>query len=174
MTRHQDAVASRFTPVDDDTASCERTCAKLLIYSTQMSPQEISQHLRLEPTSQTYARTGHIEHSSIGESIDPSVGESIDRPNGWFLSSEDRVRSKDLRTHLNWLLGVLLEKQEELKSLQDTFGVKMYVYCPWWAHFSSGGPTLWPEQMLLLANLNLECSFDFVDYSDVTGPLAEK
>ncbi|WP_276207925.1 hypothetical protein [Vibrio neptunius] len=35
----------------------------------------------------------------------------------------------------------------------------MTVNCNWWSS-GSAGPTLWPEQMSILAKLNLECAFD--------------
>jgi hypothetical protein len=42
----------------------------------------------------------------------------------------------------------------------------MNVNCVWWSRYGDGGPTLWPEQMLRLAQLNLECSFEFAYYED--------
>ena len=35
----------------------------------------------------------------------------------------------------------------------------MSVNCIWWSR-GTGGPTIWPEQMAVLAKLNLELSFD--------------
>jgi hypothetical protein len=42
----------------------------------------------------------------------------------------------------------------------------MSVNCVWWSKEGGGGPTLWPAQMRSLAELNLECSFEFADYSE--------
>jgi len=52
--------------------------------------------------------------------------------------------------------------------LQNIPGVRMSVNCVWYSRSGHGGPTLWPEQMRVLADLNLECSFDiyFQDKDD--------
>jgi Domain of unknown function (DUF4279) len=143
---------SRFTAVNDAEAACERTCAKLLIYSPTLTPTEITELLGgLQPTSQVFSR-------------EPS-GEYPGRANGWFLSSEGAVASKDLRTHLDWLLKVLSPLVSLLSELQRRTGTRMYVHCPWWGRFDSGGPSLWPEQMRSLADLNLECTIDFAHYN---------
>ena len=42
----------------------------------------------------------------------------------------------------------------------------MTVQCIWWSATGQGGPTLWPEQMRLLAALNPECSFDVSLFGD--------
>jgi hypothetical protein len=146
-------IKHHLTAGHDPEAACERTCAELLIYSPDLTPMAITSFLGgLEPTSQVFAR-------------DPS-GQYPGRRNGWFLSSENAVPSKDLRTHLNWLLHLLSPVGSLLADLQRRDGTKMYVYCPWWSRFNSGGPSLWPEQMRMLADLNLECSIDFAQYDD--------
>jgi hypothetical protein len=80
--------------------------------------------------------------------------------NGWFLSSEDKVASKDVRRHLDWLLDLIWPARLPLADLQQTSGVKIDVNCVWWSASGHGGPTLWPEQMGRLAELGLECGFD--------------
>src|SRR5690606_40694471 len=83
----------------------------------------------------------------------------------WSLSSEGKVLSKDVRHHLMWLLSQLAEKELALARLQKQEGLTMSVNCVWRSS-GSGGPTLWPEQMSLLAKFNLECSFDIYCYDD--------
>ena len=51
-------------------------------------------------------------------------------------------------------------------ALQEMEGVRMGVDCIWWSAYGDGGPTLWPEQMHLLADLNLECSFSVSFFGD--------
>jgi hypothetical protein len=146
-------INSRFTTINEAEPACERTCAKLLIYSPVLDSRAITSILGgLEPTSDVSARK--------------SNGRYPGRANGWFLSSEGTVLSKDLRTHLDWLLKTVWPVKSALIGLQEREGTKMYVHCPWWAHFGTGGPSLWPEQMKLLSDLNLECAIDFADYSD--------
>lgn len=86
--------------------------------------------------------------------------------NGWFLSSEDYVKSLDVRRHLDWLLMRLTPKREELLSIQHEPGMRMAVICVWHSRSGTGGPVLWPEQMSQLADLNLECGFDIYFFED--------
>ena len=138
------------TPLNDRWECCERTYAELRIYPGHIKPATVSDILGLEPT----------ELVVIGE---PIIGTSaIGKHNGWFLSSESFVDSKDLRAHLDWLLMMLQESVEGLRKLQNTIGVSIYVYCAWWSRCGECGPTLWPKQMRQLALLNLECSFSFI------------
>jgi hypothetical protein len=83
----------------------------------------------------------------------------------WALSSEPHVKSKDVRAHLDWLLAQLSNSHQGLLDLQQG-EVVMGVNCPWWSLGGHGGPTLWPEQMRRLADLNLECSFDVQFYPE--------
>lgn len=142
---------SRFTPLNDDYPTCERTCVTLLIYPGDISPDDVSQRLELMPTATLAAGSKHTN----------SLGETRTQPiNGWFLSSENIVSSKDLRRHLDWLLEIIEPKSEQLLKLQCAAGMRMTVSCTWWSAAGQGGPTLWPEQMIRLASLNLECALD--------------
>ncbi|WP_338129451.1 DUF4279 domain-containing protein [Xenorhabdus bovienii] len=79
---------------------------------------------------------------------------------GWLLSSENYVNSKDIRDHLDWLLNKISKSSEGLKQLQNTDKVTMKIDCVWRSIAWHGGPTLWPEQMKIMSDLGLECSFD--------------
>ena len=156
--RWQFSRSSLRTPVNDEYGSCERTYAELRVYSGEMAPGDVTTILGIPPTSSI----------GLGEEKPPnSIGRSIvGKLNGWFLSSESAVESKDLRRHLDWLIFKLSPLAPRLHTLQETPGVKISVNCVWWSAGGGGGPTLWPEQMRRLADLNLECSFDFADYGD--------
>jgi hypothetical protein len=158
MTQHkQSSLDSRSTPMDAFYDTCERTCAELRIYSGDMHPSTVTMRLGLEPTSVV----------AKGEASPPnSLGRTrLGTLNGWFLSSESFISSTDVRHHIDWLLGNLMQKRDALQVLQDDPGIKMGIVCPWWSQYGDGGPTLWPEQMRGMAELNLECSFSFADYS---------
>ena len=148
---------SRITPYDDDYATCERTLAALRIYADNLDPDMVTDCLGIRPTSSQ--RKGEIKTNSRGKQRTIKIG-------AWFLSSEDRVQSKDLRRHLDWLLALVLPRAEAVRSLQTIDGVTMNVNCIWWSARGGGGPTLWPEQMRGLADLNLECSFDVSFYDE--------
>jgi hypothetical protein len=143
--------ASRQTPVNDAYPTCKRTVAELRIYGGALDPHAIAAHLGVQPSGTQMK--GEVRAGFRGREVTARIG-------GWFLSSEEWVSSKDLRRHLDWLLDRLMPAKPALLALQQEEGIAMGVNCIWWSAFGEGGPTLWPEQMRLLAELNLECSFD--------------
>jgi len=148
---------TRRTPYDDSYGTCERTDAKLRIYSGAMVPEEVTNRLKIKPT---WTQT-------VGETFRNSLErERIASINGWFLSSEGMVSSLDLRRHLDWLLERLIPAKQELLELQKLSGVSMDISCIWWSAYGHGGPILWPEQMSRMSELNLECGFDLYFYGD--------
>ena len=144
---------SRRCEPDPEYPSCAGTHAELRIYPGSLAPEEVSAVLGAEPTHA--CRCGAVVVNSLGRT------RRIDR-NGWFLSSEGKVASYDLRHHLDWLLRRLSACRSALLALQDRPGVKMAVCCTWWSTAGHCGPVLWPEQTGALARLNLECSFDIL------------
>ncbi len=140
------------TPYNDEYETCESTYAVLCIYSGEIDPDVITQRLNIQPSE--IDRIG-LEHppNSIGR-------KRIGKLNTWFLSSEDSIRSKDLRHHLDWLLEKVIPAKDVLKKLQKEPGIKMTISCSWWSAYGDGGPTLWPKQMGAIADLGLECGFD--------------
>ena len=141
---------SRRTPIDASYSSCESTYVEFLVYVDKDSAQAVSNILQLEPT----------KSQTKGDLIVNSRGiERLAKTTYWILSSEGKILSKDIRHHLDWLLNQLLDKQFQLSRLQSNTNMSMTVNCIWWST-GSGGPTLWPEQMKMLSQLNLECTFD--------------
>lgn len=143
------------TSYNADDPTCERTDVTLSIYSIE--PKRISEILGIKPTRST----------TLGETIvnERTRRSRIGTVNSWHLCSAKEVRSKDARDHLDWLLAILEEVGAGLAELQNFPDVRMRVLCSWWAALG-GGPTLWPKQMRALADLDLELSFSFADYSD--------
>jgi hypothetical protein len=149
------SASSYFSPFNDEDESVLRTCAQLLIYPGRLHPSAVTRMLGVTPTRTV----------AIGERINPS-SERLGRVNGWFLSSEDFVESKDLRRHLDWLIALVSPARSALFELQVIDDVRMYVKCPWWSGTGGGCPHFWPQQLRGLADLNLECTLDFADYSE--------
>jgi hypothetical protein len=145
------------TPYDDSYPTCERTCAELRVYTGEMDPDWVTQRLRVSPTR--ICKKGERKVNSLGR-------ERVVKLNGWSLSSEGRSSSLDLRRHLDWLLDKLEPGASQLRELQYVPGVTMYVTCTWWSAHAQGGPTLWPEHLRRLADLNLECQFDISFYGE--------
>lgn len=147
---------TRATPYNYDYPTCERTYSELRVYSDSLTPSKIEMLLGLSPTSSQEKGASWI--SSRGT-------KKQNRINGWFLSSDQIILSKDLRHHLDWLICKLEPAGSNLKKLQK-MDCSINIHCVWWSVHGDGGPTLWPEQMLALAKLNLECSFDICFYGD--------
>ena len=165
MKSAQEVVLSRYTPIRDVNESCERTCASLLVYSGDLSPSVVTDFLGIDPTESVVAG-GKSPPNRLGFFHTGKI-------NGWFLSSEEHVQSKDLRRHLDWLLAKLQPSRDNLYKLQAISGVRMYVSCPWWSRLGAGGVVdLWPEQMQGLADLNLQCTIVFADYSEDTSSVS--
>lgn len=150
-------LASRRTPINDNYSTCEMTYAQLRIYGDDLDPEIITKNLGLTPSSSQ--KKGEERENSLGRKLVFKLG-------GWFLSSEGFIQSKDVRRHLDWLLQKLNPAKGSLLEIQKTTGLTMDVNCIWWSAFAQGGPTLWPEQMRILAELNLECNFDISFYED--------
>lgn len=144
-------ISSRVTPINDDYPTCERTSAELRIYTGSFDPTEVTTHLRIEPSQ--VQKLGEVRKGFRSRERTIKLG-------GWFLSSEGQVQSRDLRRHLDWLLERLMPAKADLILFQEQGNIQMGVHCIWWSVAGEGGPTLWPEQMRALADLNLECSLD--------------
>lgn len=119
-----DEEKSRITPYDDAYPTCERTSAKLLIYPGSLDPRWVTRKLGVQP-SQTQIKG---ERKPTSHRKDRSVPLSA-----WFLSSEGKNSSLDLRRHLDWLLGKIEPAGAALKDLQCHPDVQMTVDCVWWS-----------------------------------------
>lgn len=148
---------TRMTPLNHEYPTCERTCAELRIYPSALRHEDVSAIMGLQPS----------EAQNSGDSIQTVKGTlRMANRTYWALSSEGLVSSRDTRAHLDWLLALLYPAAAGLRQLQSDGGNKMFVCCPWWSRSGHGGPTLWPEQMKSLSELNLECSFDIQFHGD--------
>jgi hypothetical protein len=142
---------SRFEPIEDDYSTCQRTDATLAIY--HVDPDLITHKLGIKPTS--CMKKG-------APNIMPSGVERIGRINNWMLSSENEVKSKDLRRHLDWVLDKIEPASKQLFELQQLPDVRMVLHCSWWGGAPGGaGPMFWPIHIERMAKLNVEVWFSF-------------
>ncbi|MBB6002641.1 DUF4279 domain-containing protein [Arcicella rosea] len=132
----------------DDYNTCNTTYTTLRIYSESLSPQDITKYLEIEPSE--------IIDKSIEKDI--LMGENITF-NAWFLTSKNIISSKDSRRHIDYIADKLLPIKEKIKNLtrQD---VEIDISCVWMSESGQGGPTLSPQQLSKLAELELEIWFD--------------
>jgi hypothetical protein len=148
-------LSSRFTPLDDDYETCEKTNVTLAIY--HIDPDVVTSKLCLKPNT--------IQKIGVPRTM-PSGVVRIGKMNSWLFSSENELVSKDLRRHLDWILDKIEPISTQLIELQQIPKTRMALRCVWWSAYGEGGPTLWPEQMGRIAKLNLECTFSFSWYGD--------
>jgi hypothetical protein len=134
----------------DDYPTCKETSAVFRIFSDEIDPREITRLLGVEPSS--------IQIK--GERKYPNKYKYINKENGWFLDSEDEIESKDLRRHLDWLLNKMGSSHNQLRELAGK-GAEITIFCPWRSASGQGGPTMDPQQMKLLGELNIELLFEF-------------
>ena len=130
----------------DDYPTCEETYATLRIYHDELDPEQISKALSLTPS----------DAQRKGDAL--SSGRVLPT-GGWFLSSKDRVTSKDIRRHIVWILDQLDANKEALSLLQNQH-YEMNIFCFWASASGHGGPQLDHEIMKRLASLRLDVGFD--------------
>ena len=136
----RDVSQRRMTDYDDAYATCERTYATLRLYPGPIALRDVTARLRIDPTQS--------QISGGGRSLQ-----------GWFLSTEGAVESRDVRRHIDWLLDRIEPSSRELEALMRE-GARVDVSCYWLSASGHGGPTLSPQQMGRLARLQLDCWFD--------------
>ena len=136
-----------FFDYDDSYATCSRTHATLCIYLPgQSNPNEITEKLGIQP-SRTQVK-GEVRNGRVRN-----------WPTAWFLESKEKVTSKEVRRHIDWLLEQLDGKSEVIRELQ-TDGSEIHLSCFWEPAVGDGGPMLDPELIKKLASLNIGIAFD--------------
>ncbi|MBX3415992.1 MAG: DUF4279 domain-containing protein [Pirellulaceae bacterium] len=144
----------RLTPINPRYPSCERVCAELVVYPHEFTAADVSKILECMPTDAV--NKGDLRQTS-GKVYPRTV---------WSLSSENMLDSKDLRDHIDLLLARIEFTSAKIQSLSRDNELRLAVKCIWWSKSGTGGPTLWPEQMQMLANLGIECTFDICFFGD--------
>lgn len=133
---------------DDNYESCHKTFVTLRIYSDTIIPEEITNTLQVQPS----------EFVTKGE-VYAINSKKVREINGWFLTSEGFVDSKDCRRHFDFLADKILPIKNELKALQNK-DCEIDISCFWSSENGQSGPTLSPKQLKKLAELELEIWFD--------------
>ena len=148
---------ARLTPYGDADEMCEYVVAGLWIYPGDITPDEVTRMLCVEPTGVRVRGTEVPSARTKTRRI---------RVNAWYQSSEGMVDSLDIRLHLDWVLDRVWPARDEILALQRRDGVKMYMLCSWWARYTCGGFALWPAQMARMAELGLEWSVQVSFYGE--------
>jgi hypothetical protein len=145
------------TPLDECYATCERTKAVLRIHCGKLSPNLISDELRLKSTD--------VVEMGMAGRMNKRGFAPIGKVNLWMLDSENYVVSRDLRHHLDWILNLVEPSASGILKLRQD-GLVMDIWSVWWSKTGDGGPALWPSQMRRIAALDLELSIGFAFYEN--------
>lgn len=138
---------------DDKYSSCKRTYATLGVYPGKIQPEEITTKLKVQPSD--------IVHK--GDLASEKTNRKF-KLNGWFLSTQGLIKSRDPRRHIDWIIEKIKNRRTVIRKLQSE-GVQMSIVCFWAPRGYSVGPTISPHQMVELAKLNIEVWWDI--YCDV-------
>ena len=136
-----------FFDYDDSYPTCSWTHATLCIYlPNNGNPNELTEKLGIQPY-RTQVK-GEVRNDRVRN-----------WPTAWFLESKEKVASKEVRRHIDWLLEQLEGKSEVIRELQ-TDGSEIHLSCFWGSAVGHGGPMLDPEIIKKIASLNIGIAFD--------------
>jgi hypothetical protein len=121
--------------------SCTSTYVTLCIYHKELTAEEITKFLSLEPT-----RTIPKNAKRIKE-------------NGWFLTTEDRIESTVLMDHMKALFEDIRFNKDQI-ALLIAKGAHARIFCFWVSAMGNGGPVISAEMLRLYGELNLDLHFD--------------
>jgi hypothetical protein len=126
-------------------SSCSRTYSTLRIYTNESPPDIATKILKIKPSS-----------ISRPETKGPAGRRYV---NGWFLTTQGKLKSRDSRRHIDWILDKIEPASKKILEMQKN-GISIDICCFWGSATGNGGPTISPEQMARLAKLNLEVWWD--------------
>ena len=138
---------------DDAYSSCEETYSTLRVYHEALHPSETRIRLGIEPSRQ------------ITKGIRAGGQKRPGKINGWFLSSEGKINSRDSRRHIDWLLDQLDGKEKVLQEMLES-GYHIDISSFWISATGNGGPSLSPYQMQRLARFQIEVWWDVYIFDD--------
>jgi hypothetical protein len=129
-----------------DFPGCSRTYATLCIYHTSNDPVTVTDILKIIPsrTQKAGDMTSYNKLAAIS---------------GWFLCTQGKLTSRDVRVHIEWILHKLKNKKESLNSLFQS-GCEMRISCFWESATGNGGPILDHQFITHLSEFQLDLDFD--------------
>jgi hypothetical protein len=144
--------SSRYTPINDSDPFCISVWVSFCIFG--IDPDIVTKKLGIEPSSQQKIAVPRLL---------PNGKQEIGKINNWILRSRDHVQSRDIRRHLDWVLEKIDPAISELRALQNLPEIKMVMSGSYLSKEEGGGSiAIWPEQMVRMAEANLEFSIDII------------
>jgi hypothetical protein len=145
-----------FFDYDDNYPTCASTYATLCIYLPDNHDiNALSGKLGVQP-SRTQVK-GEVQNGKVKR-----------WPTAWFLETSEKVQSKDVRRHVNWLLEQIKDKSEIIQQLQAGDS-EVHISCYWASAVGHGGPVLDQDILKRIAELNIGISFDIYFAGDYTN-----
>ena len=145
---------------NDSYPTCSRTHATFCVFLPEtIHPDELTERFGIQP-SRTRVK-GEVYKGKVRE-----------WPTSWFLESEGKVDSKDVRRHIDWILEQIKNKSEIIKQLQ-TEGSQIHLSCFWGSAVGHGGPMLDAGILKRIALLNIGISFDIYFEGDEESNIDE-
>lgn len=135
--------------------SCSRTYATLCIYHDRLKPEQITAIIRLKPDR--VVRKG-----------EPAL-KGTTPANGWFLTTQSRANSKDLRFHIALLIRKLIPRKRNLTALTKK-GCELRIMCFWESASGNGGPYFDHAFLQRLSALPLDLDLDIWFVGDKQKP----
>ena len=103
----------------EENPNCNETHATFRLISNSLAPEIISNRLKIKADFS----------SRKGEPIPGKRKAVIAKRNVWYITSEDRIHSTSLERHLEFLLGKLEPRADEIKSLTREFNCDADFLC---------------------------------------------
>jgi Domain of unknown function (DUF4279) len=115
---------------NDNYETCSKTYVTLRIYCDLFQPDKLTEYLGILPS----------ETQIKGQESKQLTNKLIEK-NGWFLTTENIIKSKNRRRHIDYLADKLLPIKSKLKSLIAD-GSEVDISCFWESESGQGGPTV--------------------------------
>lgn len=131
---------------DDQFPTCLKTYATLRIFSNDIPAEEISTSLGVTPST-CFNKGEGFGSRGLKRKL-----------NGWFLTTEGILESKDCRRHLDWVLASIESKKDKFIELREKL-VEVDITC-FWLSGGQGGPIISSLQMKQLGALEIDIWWD--------------
>jgi Domain of unknown function (DUF4279) len=120
----------------------------LILRGNELNPQEVTDSLKINP-SMSFKRGDWRNETDKWEH------------NFWSLSSQDKIQSSNMATHLEWLLNQLEPIKLRLLEILNREGISAEISCFWIFPTDHENITLSPELIQKIADLSVSLSIEF-------------
>ncbi len=141
-------------------ATIRRVHVEFLLSAPDLDPEEVSSALKIKPTRS--AKRGDERRNPRGALLSPH------KEGWWELSSEGKVKSKDINKHFEYLLKRLLPHRERILSFAKDKGGETFFDVLWENTYlyAGNGPLLSNQNIKGMAELNAGIGFDIYQINE--------